>query len=865
MEIEKIVRYQDVKNQTTKDFFKGNEFSIDAFEKKYTITKEETITQAIKRVCDFIASVEEKEEDKKYWSERWFDELYNGWWFPAGSIIQGANSGKNISLVNCTTINFGINDKFNDWDNLESIIKNVASNVAKYAAFRQGQGLDFSKLRPKETKVMNSSNESQGCVHWMKFIDSIGYYVGQKGRIPAMLFSLSIKHPDIEEFITIKSDYTKVQNANISVQITNDFYKQIENDGDWELKFEIPEKKIGDKIYIDKNSAYSSASKDKDGYYYVCNKNRKKEIVTKKVKAKYLLELIARNMCANAEPGVQNIDIAKKYSNSDYVYDHNNLYDSRISSTNACSEQYLSPDSCCVLASINCGKFSIEPEKFEKELDKIGHSINRFLDNVNECELKYHTYATPEQKLAIQMLRRTGAGCTNLSAWLLKNNLEYGSEKGNEVVEKFIERYNYYLYKSSIELGKQKGNFGLFKRNKFEESPFIKRMMKLGLDFHHMRNVTCSSIAPTGTLSLMFSEFVMSYGIEPAFGIYFWKRTRMAGKYEYYFCVPNEVRKIYEKAGYKIPMESDSLRDTWDGKLGKPVAKFIEDNKEKVGIKFKDSTQVSVFNKLDLMSRVMKWVDSSISVTYMLPEGSDWQDVYKFILEANKKEVKSIAAFPDKKMYGIVSFIPFKELAIKLQNEGISIHKQNFSEQEITELKLPTEESLIKENHAPKRPKSLKCDIYFTTCEKEQYYVIVGKLNSPYELFVGLNHYRNNIVIPNHLKDGELIKEGKGKYYLLSGEHKILLTNGHTDYNCDALTRLVSSGLRHGVSPMFLVEQLLKNDGDMFVFSKVISRILKKYIKDGTKGTGSCPECGSEDLIYKDGCVSCVCSWQKCS
>src|SRR5690606_11799283 len=142
----------------------------------------------------------------------------------------------------------------------------------------------------------------------------------------------------------------------------------------------------------------------------------------------------------------------------------------------------------------------------------------------------------------------------------------------------------------------------------------------------HMRNVTCSSIAPTGTLSLMFRDLVMSYGIEPAFGMYYWKRTRIEGQYTYYFNVPRAVREVFEKANCPIPMNSDSIKDTWDGSKGLPIAKFIEDNKSKLGIKFKNATEISPFSKLELMSRVMKWIDSSISVTYLLPENTDWKD-----------------------------------------------------------------------------------------------------------------------------------------------------------------------------------------------------------------------------------------------
>lgn len=219
-----MTTFEEVKNVSTEEYFEGNQFSIDAFNKKYTINNNETYVQALKRVCDYIASVEPTQESREYWSKRWFDEIYNDWWHPAGSIMQGAGSGKKISLANCTTISLGKMREGEEWDNLESIVKNTAYTISKCAAYRQGLGVDFSRLRPRGTKVLNSSNESTGAVHWMKFQDSIGYFVGQKGRIPAMLFSISVDHPDVQEFIQIKKDYTVIQNANISVQITEKFY-----------------------------------------------------------------------------------------------------------------------------------------------------------------------------------------------------------------------------------------------------------------------------------------------------------------------------------------------------------------------------------------------------------------------------------------------------------------------------------------------------------------------------------------------------------------------------------------------------------------------------------------------------------------
>ena len=769
-------KYQDVKKITTEEYFNNNQFSIDAFRKKYSIDDTESYVDALKRVCDYVASVEKTEELKKFWSERWFDEIYNDWWHPAGSIMQGAGTYRKISLANCTTISLGALRDGEEWDSLESIIKNTAYTVAKCAAYRQGLGVDFSRLRPNGTRVLNSANKSTGAVHWMKHIDGIGYSVGQKGRIPAMLFSLSINHPDIEEFITVKSDYTKIQNANISVQLTERFYKAVEEDKDWELSFEVPSVKKGDKVYIDIHSTDMDTKQDKDGRYYkIATHDKKKEVFTKVVKARKLMELIAKNMYQNAEPGIQNIDIARKYSNSDYVYDPKDEYDIRIIGTNAFSEQYLSRESLCVLASINVGKFASLPEVYVKQLERIGMSINRFLDDVNECELVYETYATPHQRLAIQKLRRTGAGVTNIVGWLFKKNLAYATKEANDAFEEFIKVFNYWLYYSSEMNGKEKGNFGLFDKEKWKSSPFVKRVIdesaslniKYGvptLTGNSARNVTNSSIAPTGTLSLMFRNLVMSYGIEAAFFLYFWKRTRMEGSYKYYFNVPKVVRDAFEEAGFPIPMKSDTIRDEWDGRNGKPITEFIEKNLSKVGIKFRASTEIDPMNKLEFMSQVMKWIDSSISTTYLLPIDSDWKSVYKFILASHEKEVKSIAAFPDKKMYGIVSNIPFKNLAFKLKEENIGIHHQNFSDDELKELNLSRKKINTGCVDAPERLPTLDADIHVVNVKGEKFCIAVGLQNGqPYEIFGG---HLNGLGLKSNFKKGKISKVKHRQYAL---------------------------------------------------------------------------------------------------
>jgi len=870
-------KYEDVKKLTTEEYFRNNQFSIDAFNKKYSAFDGETYVQAVKRVCDYIASVEKTEELRTYWSERWFDEIFNDWWHPAGSIMQGAGTKRKISLANCTTISLGAMREDEEWDSLEAIVRNTAYTVAKCAAYRQGLGVDFSRLRPNGTKVLNSANQSTGAVHWMKFIDGIGYSVGQKGRIPAMLFSISISHPDVEEFITVKGDRTKIQNANISVQVCDKFYKAVEDDKDWELYFEIPAIKQGDRVYIDVHSIDMDCTREKETgrYYKIATHDRKKEVFTKMVKAKKLLELLSKNMHAHAEPGIQNIDIARKNSNSDYMYDPKDEYDSRILSTNACSEQYLSRESLCVLASLNVGRFSTVREIYVKQLERIGLSMQRFLDNVNECELFYQTYATPHQRLAIEKLRRTGAGVTNIVAWLMKKKFLYATKEANESFEEFQKFFNYWLYVGSEQVGREKGDFKLFNKEKWRSAPFVARVMSESEKIHkefgtpiiygtHARNVTCSSIAPTGTLSLMFRDTIMSYGIEPAFFLYFWKRTRMGGKYEYYFCVPKVVREMFEEAGVPIPIASDTIRDEWDGRHGKAVAEFIDANRDKVGIKFQNSTEIDPMDKLEFMSKVMKWVDSSISTTYLLPEGSDWKSVYKFILESHKKEVKSIAAFPDKKMYGIVSSIPFRSLAFKLKEEAVDMHHQNFSDDELKELNISRQNISISCKEAPKRLPCLDADVHVVTVKGEKFVIAVGlQNNQPYEIFGG---HLNGLGFKWNFKKGKITKMKRGHYSLEFDDISIEDFSKQFTPTEQAIFRLTSTSLRHGVPIHFVVDQLQKSQEDITSMGSAAARVLKKYIKDGQIVQGhSCPNCGN-GLIYLEGCVSCsTCGHSKCS
>ena len=227
-------------------------------------------------------------------------------------------------------------------------------------------------------------------------------------------------------------------------------------------------------------------------------------------------------------------------------------------------------------------------------------------------------------------------------------------------------------------------------------------------------------------------------------------------------------------------------------------------------------------------------------------------------------------------MYGIVSFIPFKPLAVKLISEGVKIMEENFCKEESEELEkccnarlIPSDK--IQKTSAPKRPKILNCDIHHVKVTKQldkkrtfDYLVVVGMYGQdPYEMFVMENGY-----VDKKVSKGTLTKEKRGLYNLRLEDGSVIedITQNTTESE-DVFTRMVSMNLRHGVDIAYIVDQLEKSEGDLWSFGKAMSRTLKKYIKNGTKVNGdTCPQCGSSNIVRIEGCKTCQsCGASKCS
>ena len=833
----KIINFEDVKNIITDDYFSKEKFAVDMFNTKYCHIKKdgtkETPAEVFWRIAYELSRFEKSKKEQDHYCDMWFSLLWVGWFRPGGSIINGVGNSSTTSLNNCTTIPLS-------GDSLEEISK-CDYNVMKCAAFRQGIGVDVSKLRPRGAEVNNAANKSTGVVPWTCKIVDNGKYVGQSGRMPALLISLKINHPDVEEFITAKMKQGVIENANISVQVTDNFMKAVETDGVWELRFDFPE-------------------------------DSKYETIIRTVKAKELFNLIARTAWASAEPGVQYIDLMKKGSMVQCIA--NAIGDSRyeIISSNACSEKPLPAFGVCNLLSINMEMFSTNQIEYKKELEFIVPYLVRLSDNVVTYELENNLSPLPEQRFMVESLRELGMGATNLHGWLLKQDLAYDSDEATKVTEDFFKHYSFNVFKTSMAIGKEKGNAPAFdlveNKEEFLNSTYFNNIVTGFFDgdptkIKNLRNMAHMSIAPSGSISNSFPIPCISSGIEPVIGLYYWRRTRAVagGIYTHYFVIPNRLKeyilskidKETEDYGELINFSGSEPDD--DGTIGKKLIEII--NKHIPTNFFKFAHEIDYRKKINLMSSVYSWIDAAISCTYNLPNTSTSEDVAAIYIEAYKKGVRAVSVYVDGSREGVLIFDD------PITNKSKCERKVNICSERPEYIQL---------NCAPKRHDVLECNIHQISIKGEMWTVLVGMLyDLPFEIFCG---QAEDLYIPKSCRKGKIIKRGYGKYSL-----EIMIRKSPVEYKDLAqvlmtdeersLTRLLSLNLRHGIPLQFISEQLKKSNGGITTFSTAISRVLSHYIKNTDyvykDGEKKCPECGKNTMIFKGGCFECMdCGYSKC-
>jgi len=750
---------------------------------------------------------------------------------PQGGPMTGiGNEFQIASLSNCFVIgNDGTSDSYGG-------IMKIDQEQVQLMKRRGGVGHDLSHIRPKGTPVLNSALTSTGVVPFMERYSNSTREVAQDGRRGALMLSISIKHPDSGKFIDAKLESGKVTGANVSVKVTDEFMKAVESNGTFRQQYPI-----------------------------VSNKPK----LVQEIDAAGLWARIVHNAWKSAEPGVLFWDTIIRESVPDCYAD----LGFATMSTNPCGEIPLCPYDSCRLLAINLYSYVTEPftknAAFDFELyrEHIGLA-QRMMDDIIDLELeKIDVILTkidsdPESdelkhvernlwkniRKKSEEGRRTGIGITAEGDMLAGLGLRYGSDEATSFSVEVHKTLALEAYKSSTYLAKERGPFTIYNSEREKNNPFILRMKEADpVMYNNMvkfgrRNIALLTIAPTGTTSLMTQT---TSGIEPVFSA-FYKRRRKVN--------PNDkdVRVTFR----------DEVGDSWEefnvfhhkfvdwlklyGYDNNEVSRMSDEEIEKIVAKspyYKaTANDVDWIAKVRMQGAIQKWVDHSISVTINLPSDVREELVSELYFTAWKSGCKGATVYRDGSRNGVL---------IAGKNE-IRMER-------------------------PKRPKVLDCDVIRFNFNDEKWVAFVGlKEGRPYEIFTGLAD-EEIFPIPKTIIKGKIIKvrmdDGKTRYdfqYTDKYGYKKTIEGLSHMFKPEFwnYAKLISGVLRHEMPIQDVVNlvQSLKLDSESINnWKNGVERALKKYIPNGTKAKGKCGECGSDNLVYEEGCLICKdCGSSKC-
>ncbi len=759
---------------------------------------------------------------------------------PQGSPMAGiGNTMQTGSLSNCFVIGMdGHPDSYGG-------IMRIDEEQVQLMKRRGGVGHDLSHLRPKGAPVKNSALTSTGLVPFMERYSNSTREVAQDGRRGALMLSVSVRHPDAEAFIDAKMTEGKVTGANVSVKIDDEFMRCASEGTPYHQQFPV----------------WSNNPE-----------------VVKETDAKALWAKIVHNAWQSAEPGVLFWDTIKRESVPDCYAD----LGFETVSTNPCGEIPLCPYDSCRLVAINLYSYVKNPFTSEAEFDfalfaeHVGKA-QRIMDDIIDLEMEKidaiiakiaSDPETAEVKSAEQHLwekiraktlkgRRTGCGITGEGDMLAALGLRYGTPEATNYSAEVHKRLALAYYRASVVMAKERGAFEVYDAEREKNNPFILRLKEADPQLYAdmvkygRRNIACLTIAPTGTTSIMTRT---TSGIEPVF-LPVYKRRRKVNPNDENVRVDfvDEVGDAFEEYVVYHPKFIDWMRIA-----GKPVKDNL--TTEEIDALIQESpyykatsADVDWLEKVRMQGRVQKWVDHSISVTINLPN-----DVSETLVDSLYKEAWQVGC------------------------KGVTVYRDG-SRNNVLEAvkKKPAKPELIVHTEAPiKRPIELEADVVRFQNNKEKWIAFVGldAHGRPYEIFTGLADDEDGIFCPKGITHGKIIKaqdeQGRKRYdfqFVNKRGYKTTIEGLSEKFNPEFwnYAKLISGVLRYGMP----IDQVLKLVGGLELDSTSINtwkngveRTLKKYIPSGTAAKGQkCPNCGSESLIYQEGCLICkACGTSMC-
>ena len=555
----------DIKEWLTSDL------SVSEYNKKYRY-ENETFDEFLERITNGDKEIQQLIIDKKF--------IYGGR-ILANRGLQ--KLGKKITYSNCYVLS-------PPEDNIESIYE-TCGKLARTFSYGGGVGIDISKLRPKGAPVNNAARTTTGAVSFMPTFSQVAETIGQKGRRGALMISMDVSHPDIEEFIDIKTDLNAVTKANISVKITDDFIKAVKNNTKYPCKFTL-----------------------EDG-----------SVICKYIDANKIMDKLALNNHRMGEPGILYWDKIQNYNLMQHFEDFS------YAGVNPCAEEPLPAGGSCLLGAINLSEFIVDPftpaARFDfDEFERVIHKAIFALNDVLIEGMPLHPLK--EQQETVGKLRQIGLGIMGLADALIKLGITYGSSESLLTIETIGTALLYNSLIASSEYAKLDGNtpFEGYDAHKVFESDIIQNLIN-NLNYYEVNtlkvalqnglfNSQLTTIAPTGTIAGLCNT---SYGVEPNFAYSYTRKTEsLHEEGDVYYTVEPKIVEDYRKA---------------TGNKGELPDYFITTH------------QLDPFNRVDVQATIQKYIDASISSTVNLPESTTPEEIKAIYLYGAEKGVKGLTIF----------------------------------------------------------------------------------------------------------------------------------------------------------------------------------------------------------------------------
>ena len=771
-----------------------SDLSVSEYNKKYRY-EDETFDEFLERVTNGDKEVQQLIIDKKF--------IYGGR-ILANRGLQ--NKGKKVTYSNCYVLS-------PPEDNIESIY-DTCGKLARTFSYGGGVGIDISKLRPKGAPVNNAARTTTGAVSFMPTFSQVAETIGMRGRRGALMISIDVSHPDIEEFIDIKTDLNAVTKANISVKITDDFIQAVKN-----------------------NEKYSCVFTLENG-----------STICKFIDAREIMDKLALNNWRMGEPGIlywdriQNYNLLQHFDNFKYA------------GVNPCAEEPLPAGGSCLLGAINLSVFVKDPftDNAEFDFEEFKRVVRKAVFALNDVLLEgMPLHPLAEQRDTVGRFRQIGLGIMGLADALIKLKITYGSKESLEIIEAIGTSL---LYNSIVASNGYKNHvkgdpFEGYDSDKVLQSDIVQNLLE-HLNYHETLNLKSAimnglynsqltTIAPTGTIAGLVDT---SFGVEPNFAYSYTRKTEsLHEEGDVYYTVEPKIVEDYRK---------------------------VTGNKGELPDYFITTHQLDPFNRVDVQATIQKYIDASISSTVNLPESTTPEEVKAIYLYGAEKGVKGLTIFRNNcERMGILTVDNNKEQAeVKLDPVEKAKSLLNFGDTILVDDSVIGIKRKLKTGCG-----SLHCTFYFCpeTGELREVFLDKGSSGGCLSLLNAMSRLASLCA-----RKGAPVEEiaDQLQSVLVCPSYAVAKYKDKSTSKGSSCASAVAIALLDAHEQF--KEEFIDFDDDAEIEIKTVKKTapVKAKITSVKKSEDNeedyymtCPECGEKALLKTEGCVSCMkCGWSKC-